>query len=204
MGRSGLPGTNGQGIPGISTRHDTSWMAYPRTTDQKVGRSNLPGRAIASTDYHDTPSMLASCILRRFIGIVLFQLAWVWSAHADIPEPMSCVVANARMAQLLPEHERLFREKTLFFAFQHARRDLPADADWSNEDLRGKVAGRITDVYGELASSLGSAPDDDVSADALHCNGSEAEFEIHYQTMILMLGERAYNSLAQRFVAHRE
>ena len=148
--------------------------------------------------------MLASCILWRFIGIVLFQLAWVWSAHADIPEPMSCVVANARMAQLLPEHERVFREKTLFFAFQHARRDLPADADWSNEDLRGKVAGRITDVYGELTSLLGSAPDDDVSADALHCNGSEAEFEIHYQAMILMLGERAYSSLAQRFVAHRE
>jgi len=117
---------------------------------------------------------------------------------------MSCVVANARMAQLLPEHERLFREKTLFFAFQHARRDLPPDTDWSNEDLRGKVAGRITDVYGELASSLGSAPDDDVSADALHCNGSEAEFEIHYQAMILMLGEKAYNSLALRFVAHRE
>ena len=60
MQRGGLTGTNGQGIPGISTRHDTSWMAYPKTTDQKVGSSNLPGRAIASTDYHDTPLMLAS------------------------------------------------------------------------------------------------------------------------------------------------
>jgi hypothetical protein len=119
---------------------------------------------------------------------------------------MSCVVANARMAQLLPEHERLSREKTLFFAFQHARRDLPPDTDWSNEDLRGKVAGRIVGVYNELASLLGSAPNDEeaVSADALHCSGSEAEFEIHYQAMILMLGEGTYNSLAQRFVAHRE
>ena len=151
-------------------------------------------------------SLWFSQYLRLSLRISLFCIVLVSQANADVPDPLSCVVVNARMSQLLPGNEEFYLSRSLLFAFEHTRRDVPANADWSDPELRQRIAERIDNVYGDLPALLNrlvEKEDVEISADLQHCSGTEFELEIQHQVMILMLSESTYHELFKRHVLNR-